>query len=186
MACPDDECARCHVAYADAVNMPCGHRLLCMSCALAVREAAGCVGADEPGICNLCRAPSTLVVRTPDPNLDCAACGESWPPRSMFVPGTCGHALCVGCTTQVARDAHGDRTRVTASGLRCGFSGCATRLSRDVVRMLHVVGSRTLPDPRAQHGDPPAVILPLSMAEVPTGPNNNFASLCNLDYFTRR
>ena len=66
----------------------------------------------------------------------------------------------------MARDAHADRTRVTAAGVPCGFGGCSTRLGVDVVRTLLLVGERTLPDPRAAVGDPPAPILPLSVAEV--------------------
>ena len=68
----------------------------------------------------------------------------------------------------MARDAHGDRTRVTSAGLPCGYSGCSTRLARDVVRTLLDVGLRTLPDARATYGNPPEPILPLTEDEVAT------------------
>jgi hypothetical protein len=71
-----------------------------------------------------------------------------------------------GCTTQVARDAQNDRTRVNSAGLSCGYSGCKTRLGLDVVRTLLEVGARTLPDVRAIHGDPSLPILPLTEKEV--------------------
>ena len=159
----DNECAQCHGRAADAVNRPCGHRLLCMPCAVAFRES------DGKSRCNVCQAPSKLELLLPkEPELVCVVCCESWTPRQMFVPGDCGHVLCVGCTTQVARDAHGDRTRITAAGLPCGYSGCSTRLGRDVVRTLVAVGRRALPDPRAEHGDPPQPILPLTEEEVAT------------------
>jgi hypothetical protein len=71
-----------------------------------------------------------------------------------------------GCLTQVARDAHGDHNRVTASGISCGFVECKTRLGRDVMHKLLEVGARTLPDQRATHGDPPQPIFPLTGDEV--------------------
>ena len=134
-----------------------------MPCALAYRAA----GDGGRPCCNVCQQPSTIEpLLPPEPELVCVVCCESWGPRTMFVPGNCGHVLCVGCTTQVARDAHNDRTRVTADGLPCGFSGCGTRLARDVVRTLLNVGGRTLPDARATHGNPPEPIQPLTEQEV--------------------
>jgi hypothetical protein len=106
------------------VNKPCGHRLMCMPCG-------------DRRVCNVCLQPSTVEPFQPrEPFLVCVVCGELWGPRTMFIPGSCGHVLCVGCTSQVARDAHHDRTKVTAGGLPCGYSGCQTRLARDVVQTL--------------------------------------------------
>jgi hypothetical protein len=84
----------------------------------------------------------------------------------MFVPGACSHALCIGCTTQVARDAHGDRNRVTAEGVQCGFSNCSASFSLEMLRVILSVGNCVLPDTRAQHGDPPLLIQALTEDEL--------------------
>jgi len=87
----DDECAQCHGQAADAVNRPCGHRLLCMECAVSFREK------DAKQRCNVCQQPSKLELAVAkEPELVCVVCCESWGPRAMFVPGDCGHMLCVG------------------------------------------------------------------------------------------
>ena len=87
----DDECAQCHGRAADAVNRPCGHRLLCMECAVSFREK------DAKQRCNVCQQPSKLELAVAkEPELVCVVCCESWGPRAMFVPGDCGHMLCVG------------------------------------------------------------------------------------------
>jgi len=87
----DDECAQCHVRGADAVNRPCGHRLMCMPCALAYRSTG------DRQCCNVCLKPSTVEPFQPrEPELVCVVCSESWGPRAMFIPGSCGHVLCVG------------------------------------------------------------------------------------------
>jgi len=124
---------------------------------------------DEGGqqLCNHCQQPSTLeILQSKEPDLTCVVCDEAWNPSYMFVPGACGHALCIGCTTQVARDAHGDRNRVTAEGVPCGFSGCSSCFSLETLRLLLFVGNCVLPDERAQYGDPPQLIEALTEDEL--------------------
>jgi hypothetical protein len=82
--------------------------------------------------------------------------------------GDCGHHTCVGCATEAARQASGDRDTITASGILCPFSGCGARLGRSELKRLAAVSCRVLPDPRATSGNPERLTAPLGEAELRT------------------
>ena len=137
---------------------PCGHVMMCMECAEPVHEKNG-------GRCEVCEQPSELKPASVA-TITCMVCSEEWASGAMFIPGECGHAFCIGCTTTNAREALGDRSRVTGEGIPCvRGGGCPTRVGVAIIRQLKRVGSQWLPDPRAMHGDPEVPIEPLSQDE---------------------
>jgi hypothetical protein len=116
--------------------------------------------------CNVCLQPSTIYKETEDTPIECNACGQAWQPREMFTTVQCGHFLCIGCMTQIAREALGDRTKITDRGLPCPGFNCKSRFGVATVRKLALLGSKILPNERAVSGNPPVPIIALSDSNI--------------------
>ena len=99
---------------------------------------------------------------------ECIACASSWPSEAFCKNGDCGHAACVGCTTQILRDALGDKTKVTSGGVACIFPQCPARLDMETIRRVAAQGAALLPDDRALSGQPAEPIQP-RVSSVPLG-----------------
>ncbi|MEK9699551.1 MAG: IBR domain-containing protein, partial [Candidatus Poseidoniales archaeon] len=66
----------------------------------------------------------------------------------------------------MAREALGDRTKITDRGLPCPGFNCESRIGVATVRKLALLGSKILPDERAVSGNPPVPIIALSDGNV--------------------
>ena len=97
---------------------------------------------------------------------ECVACAETWPDYAFCRVADCGHEICVGCTSQILRDALGERRRVTSGGVPCVFPGCGARVDLDAARNVRDKGAALLPDDRATRGAPPKPVEALTDEEV--------------------
>lgn len=95
-------CRKCNVRFADAVNSPCGHAMMCWECTEACREDAGL-------LCPACREPSTTTRIIVDHT--CCVCFGTFRSNDVTCTGDCGHLLCVPCAVRVVRDALGNAER---------------------------------------------------------------------------
>ncbi|KAJ1449603.1 hypothetical protein M885DRAFT_590380 [Pelagophyceae sp. CCMP2097] len=97
---------------------------------------------------------------------ECVACGSLWPAAVVYAVPGCGHRACVGCTTQIVREALGDRARLRGGGVACIYPGCAARLGKVACRDVRRRGLACLPDARALYGTPAVPISALSASEL--------------------
>ena len=178
------ECAHCHDHPATAVNLECGHCILCQECSSAFRARNGntcplpdCTFSQEKKATTVNAMPTTLTT--------CYICYQGWESSCIFRPTgkdmsnqsrisdggesknaninatVCDHLICVSCMVENIRVALKNKaTMFEAGGLKCPMhaSGCTAMVRLEGVRRLLSVSARVLPDPRTSPPVPPLTI----------------------------
>ncbi|KNC46665.1 uncharacterized protein AMSG_03102 [Thecamonas trahens ATCC 50062] len=139
-------CVLCLDAPANALNYPCGHAFLCMTCARTFRD-------DNGEICNNCREPAQLTAIVTE--LTCSVCFVDYDASELLGLGECGHLMCVNCSIAIVRVALGDVNEQFPLQCPCidGETRCPSVVAAESVHNLLRLSTRVLPHGEALSRD---------------------------------